>query len=1139
MQLFDLNKIPLDGAHLIEASAGTGKTFAITNIYLRLLLEKNLSVDRILVVTFTKAATAELKDRIRARIGEAIEAIAHPDKNVSTPIDKIIQPFKENRNAAEGALLRLRLALLDFDMSAIFTIHGFCERMSSEFAFDANLPMNVELTANGEELIKQAAMDAWRELFYKGNNSELAYLNEFKFNEFLDLALAVAAYSDAEVRLCDRDFTGVISDAKVILDGLKKWCEQCEDAVYTRHVLKKGLCDEIVTIRDYRELIFEVISNRKNLELEKVRKNIKSNYICELEVFERLQVFIDNVISSKSMFKKIFVEKFEEKFKKNKEFSRVRTFNDILIHTRDAVKGNKRFRELIRQRFDAVLIDEFQDTDPIQYEIFRNVFVEAGTTVYFIGDPKQSIYRFRGADINTYLKAKHDVGANVWTMDKNYRSTKAMIEAVNALFSHVENPFGYEQIQYTKVNAGHDVGSFIDNGEEVAEGIRVIKDPGEEVIGKVAGVEWTNRVIAQEIVRLLEQARIKKDNEVYKIRPSDIAVLVDSHDNAKKINRVLEKYGVPSVLQGTGNVFASMEAEELLAIFQAIASPQDRTIRSAVATSMFGYGVEELMELSDEDMIKLYERFRTFGLLWSQHGMMVAMSRLMEEFNVKERILKQVNGERAITNYMHLMELCHQMEMDSRANIYGVIKWLQSRIQDSIDSNVPQEHEIRLSKDDEAVQIVTVHSSKGLEYPVVFVGFEWARSINNSKKKVEPAFDQEAGRRYICMNEDNEDYKKNWVQEAEKEHVRLLYVAMTRAKYITYLVMPRYKSISNSAIGTVMAGEDSKQVDITGVFNEMEGVARTSSGRIKVLEMNDKGSVFYKGAKKERLDLKVRNFQRLLKHFAMLHSFSSIKAHSEKRTEYIIVDDMEIESGMDSEPVLPKGIITGLAVHRALELIDFQRDVESEKTQEVIRRVLGHYWTDVDMKLMVREVSDMIKRVLEAPLKGFSLKDVALQDTLREVKFIFPLKKAGALREFYEKKCQREEFIKALQGLKNEGLHGYMVGYIDLFFRHNDKYYIVDWKTNYLGDKSEDYNQDALKDSILQSMYFLQYHIYTVAVDLFLEKGIEGYDYERDFGGVFYVYTRGVDGLGNGISFDRPEGKFIRAFRQWLKNEQV
>jgi len=1198
---FDLLVNPLEGINLIEASAGTGKTFTIAGLFLRLILEKNLLVNEILVVTFTKAATAELNDRIRNLLKEAIEGFSRgqsDDEFLNSLIKQCFDPLP--------SLKRLKQALRDFDEAAIFTIHGFCQRMLKEHAFESSLLFDTELVADEQALKQEIIDDFWRINFYNASPLFIHYaLNNHCTPE--NLFKLARTYSDKpllkvipQVTIPDstqeeKEFNEAFNKARESWQSSKTDVEKilANQIGFKQSIVSK--VPELMIGLDYffnaGNKNFTLFHQFEMFTLQGVKEATKKNHeppqhpffeACELlkEKIEALScVYKQRLLGLKtSLFTFLHHSLWKQKQKRN-----VQSFYDLLAKLRYALADTSgaELAKIIRAKYHAALIDEFQDTDPLQYEIFHNIFKNQGGILFLIGDPKQAIYSFRGADIFAYLHAISQVETK-YTLKENWRSDPQLINAVNTIFSRVKNPFVFEAIKFQEASAAKnkEVDSLIIAGipeppmqlwfldADKLESSRLTKKG--KFIKKPESRELILRAVGAKIVYLLHQGKEKHAFIGQRpIKEQDIAVLVRTNREAALMQHVLSELKVPSVLYTTGNLFDSREAYELLRIVEGIAEPHnEKLIKAAVTTDILGIRGEELENLLAHEAAwtACLNKFIEYHARWRMHNFFSMFRYLLFQEKARGRLLSFSDGERRLTNLLHLAEVLHQEEHQKQLTMGGLTKWLSEQI----NTELPrlEEHQLRLETDEYAVKIVTIHKSKGLEYPVVFCPFLWDKSkIRNTNEPF--VFHDNAELTLDLGSEHKNENRALAEKELLSENLRLLYVALTRARNCCYTVWGRFNEAGSSAMSYLFhSGEKNDRKNIIDAiessFNDLtndqmkeivKNLETEAKGAIGIHEISEPISLRYVPFREENEALSLKLFSGHIDRTWKISSFSSLAAEKQPLLEPQIYSfpelpdyDQEIQSERipEKEPTgifaFPRGVKAGSFMHDLFEHLDFiEKDDAVMKTLVAEKLIL--YGFDISWQ---KTILDMIKKVLSVPLypdrKDLTLSSIPESDKVSELEFYFPLQAFSSekLKNIFLKYNNENlpgDFPEQIENLLFAPARGFMRGFIDLVFRFQDSFYMIDWKSNFLGTNIEDYHREKLATVMSEEYYHLQYLLYSVALDKYLSKHVSNYCYEKHFGGVFYLFLRGVDpdkGPAFGIYRSRPSEKLIHGLSQNL-----
>ena len=1202
---FDLLNSSLEGTNLIEASAGTGKTYIITGLFLRLVLEKNLSVNEILVVTFTEAATEELRERIRSKLQDAVRIFSGGECE-----DAFLNDLVKRLKGSRSAIKSLKEALRAFDQAAIFTIHGFCRRMLYENAFESGSLFDTELVTDQEDLKRDIVDDFWRKNLYNASPLFVKYAISSKFStenlsvllsnntarQYLKIIPQVeipdSSQQEDEFKRSIKEVCKAWPSAREEVEKILTFHEGLNRVKYGNVKIPAWIQSmDLYVSSGAHPILFKGFEKFTSSEIE---HSMKKDHAPPAHPFFEL---CENHIKRSEELKRVFEMRLlglktllfhyaEDELTHRKRERNIQSFDDLLLKLYKALeaKGGEYLAGAMRAEFKAALIDEFQDTDPIQYAIFRKVFGTGSSILFLIGDPKQAIYGFRGADIFAYMKAKGDVISR-YTLSANWRADPDLITAINAIFSKAEHPFVYNEIPFQPaVPATREVPEilmmdgqsepplhlwFIDAGKITEQG---------KTITRAQALEIIPRAVAAKISCLLSRGRNNKTMlGKRRLREGDIAVLVRTNREALLMKEALLSLHIPSVLYSTGNLFDSHEALEMERVLAGIAEPDnDSSFRVALTTDMLGVRGEELDDLMEDEagLENWLVKFKEYHDLWAERGFIRMFRYLFLKERVLIRLMTLPDGERRNTNLLHLSEVLHQISIEKKLGMSGLLKWFSEQR----DPKTPrvEEHQLRLESDENAVKLVTIHKSKGLEYPVVFCPFTWEGS--RIKRSMNPfTFHDERENMRLTLDLGSPDLEKNrLIAENERlaENVRLLYVALTRAKNRCYIVWGRFNGAETSAPAYLFHPPESlEQGNVVGaigkrfkglpdkdVFKELQTIQDKAGSAINLSEMPMGPAEEYSLLPAENVLLSCRKFSGNIDREWRISSFSSITSGRPHRAELADRDSISLqdtyhqketeEDLAGEEPPgifsFPKGAKAGTFFHDIFEHLDFAQKDSSLMKKLVVEKLKEYGYETV----WLDTISDMIAKVLSAPLgaesEGLTLSRIESQDRLNELEFYFPLKKIAPekLTRIFRKNLaahQVEDIPETMGKLQFSPTRGYMKGFMDMVFQWNSRYYLVDWKSNFLGGRIEDYSRETLNAVMKDEFYILQYHIYTVALNQYLRMRLPGYRYENHFGGVFYIFLRGVDPEIDpdfGIYSDLPSPELIKALREELIQTQ-
>ncbi len=1229
---FDVFTCPLSGRVLIEASAGTGKTWNIGGLYLRLLLEKQLEVKQILVVTFTRAATAELRDRIRGRIEKALSYLnGVDDLSGDTFLLELIGRQLEAGVTEAELQSRLQLAFESFDQASIFTIHSFCQRALATTAFSAGQAFTVRTETDDEEMVLESVQDFWRRHIANGNLSPAfsAWLEKKrvtpeklmlllrrhlrkplaqvrwpeevdatgKRNDNPDAMTLVQAFHEARVCWdeCREDIFEIMTSSSADLNQQRYKPSAIESAF--------GAFDRLFATGDPLGMV-DSVGKTELLTTSKLGASTKKDRTAPEHFFfglaEKLVVECQQTEADLSMawlrLLKRFLEETVASLKTKKQEKRVVAFDDMLIDLYKALHNPDLpwLSDVLRQQFPAALIDEFQDTDPLQYAIFRLIYGESDLPVFMVGDPKQAIYSFRNADLHTYFAARAEVDY-YYTLPENHRSTAGLIDACNTVFSANSRAFLQSGLDFLPVRSGNrERPELLDVPEAISSASLTIwrlPDENGEWIERSNAKERSVEATADEIARLLNaSAEGKLAIGGKPVCAGDMAVLVRSHREAAMMGDALSRRGIGSVSLSHESVFASREARELESVLAALLSPgSESLLKAALSTEMLGLDASEMDALSD-DGVRLsgwFERFEQYRNSWISNGIGYALRYLLEREKVVKRLLALPDGERRMTNLMHLAELLNR-ESENNAAPDALLRYLAEKRKSD---KTGEEEELRLETDRNLVQIMTVHRSKGLEFAFVFCPLLWdgySRRLPNTLDGIEYHDNERLVIDFREMDrETSQAIKNTQLIDMAAESLRLIYVALTRAVYRCYLVAGCY-SRSNEKLKTVesqrsllnwlVAGEglspdewlvaDSrkKEEDVADGRNAIERAWKTLKERCRDILMADlpenRGRVLEK--EESAFDsLAAKTFDGAIASRWRMNSFSGLMRNAAEWTEsgdhdeYVVreQDDPGVietpEAGLshiaaDDILLFPKGTFAGSCLHAMFENADF---TDRQSWDEAIEIALQQFPQPVESltgengKTVIPDLKAMalimMEDVLNTPLRdGLVLSSVSNGKRLTELPFCLSESPISAKRL----NALFKHFSYPVPQLVFDSMNAFLNGFIDLVFEHESRFYVLDWKSNALGLKKEDYGPASLATAMAEHGYHWQYLLYTVALHRFLSLRLPDYDYDRHMGGALYLFIRGVrpdwhnvDGTPSGVFFDKPDRSVIQAIDSLLK----
>jgi exodeoxyribonuclease V beta subunit len=1190
---FDLIHTPLTGNRLIEAGAGTGKTYTIVGLYLRLIVETGLTVDQILVVTYTNAATEELKTRIRSKLQAARQGFRQG--GCADPlVDALAKYFADQHAAVE----RIEDALTDLDRAAVFTIHGFCRRILQEHAFETGNLFDTELIPDSAALIQELSEDFWRTRISNAAPELVGFLMAHKRlkhpADFQALLRGVGAIEyDIIPDVAPPDLSELAEYRAHFQNLVDQW-PSANTAVAAlladpaldarrygrlpdgREARVAALVAAMDRFADPRGTGFPLFTGFEKFTASAIRGATRKNHRAPqhpffetAETLARQAAALTRKMEQYTLYlKRSFFDYVRTEMPRRKHEANIQFYDDLLVRVKDAMaRGGGTGEALIgavRRRFKAALVDEFQDTDPVQYTILARFFSGPRMPFFTIGDPKQSIYSFRGADIFAYLAAA-ERAASKYTLLKNWRSHPDMIAAVNRIFGRARRPFLFEEIAFQPGKAGFPAEQRTP-ASSPAMSLWYLPGRDGKPISKADAVAVISDAVADEIARMVTAAHRRA-------APGDIAVLVRTHRQAQQIKQRLVQRKIPAVLHGAGNVFDSHEALEIERVLDGIAeNTREEKFRTALATDMLGVGGSVLGDADGSAQIleALRHRFRQYYQEWMSAGFIRMFRRLMAREGVRARLLAFPDGDRRLTNVTHLVEILHRVSTERHLGLSGLLKWLGD--QRRPDAQRLEEHQLRLESDALAVRIVTIHKSKGLEYPVVFCPFAWESSALRSDRKI--LFHAAGVDRRLTLDlgsEHRSDHTCLAQAELLAENLRLLYVALTRAKRRCYLAWGRINTAETSALAYLLHGaETAGAADVVQALKQqmasksdgdlladLQQLAAGSQGTIALDELPIR-SYCESGPPPATADrLTCREFNGAIDRAWRVSSYSFLISRSLTEPEPPVIDEAASEpagpatfaAGLQAQKPageefrdirhFPKGTRAGIFFHDLLEQVDFTAPGDSG----LIERKLREYGFDAGWRdTVARTVTEIVGLVLPGDDPRLRLAGVTPNRRVNEMEFYLPLKTIDPtrLRDMFGACLQNvaaPDGVPALERLSFSTHRGFFKGYIDLLFEHGGRFYLVDWKSNYLGDRLGDYEREKLPPAMVSHFYHLQYPLYTLAADRFLRRRVPGYRYADHFGGVFYIFIRGVraaSGNRYGVYYDLPDPACIAALERGL-----
>ena len=1193
----DAHTFPLRGSHLIEASAGTGKTWTIAALYVRLVLGhgqegtapvRPMLPQDVLVMTFTRAATRELSDRIRARLTEAAQVF----RGMAQTDDDFLQQLKDEYpegELREQAAHRLALAAQAMDDAAVYTIDAWCQRMLREHAFDSGSLFEENLVGDEAALRLEAVQDYWRQQLYPmGTDLVTQVLGVWRDVPALEQdmrALMAVALADGAPGTLAQVFGAAMAERDAQLQALKQgWCEKADnllgwiEAQLAHH--KSSWDGRKLTYKKCAEWLAVLKAWAQGPEdgkrLEKAMKagwarftpqgllecrktgEAPVDWPPESQAYADLQAALQALPDPTQVARLHARTHVLQRMAELKRRSGLFGFADMLERLDVALadpESGERLAQRLREQFPVAMIDEFQDTSPLQFRIFDRIYRTAENlpeiALLLIGDPKQSIYGFRGADIHSYLAARRATAGRHHVLGTNFRSTQAVVNVVNRWFEIPKDAFGYRQgdqdpLPFQSVGAkGRD--EILKTSEGDIKAMTVVHDA--TLRSTRDAQTHLSALCAEQIVAWLSdpQARfadaLKGDKP---LQPKDIAVLVRTGKEAAAVRDALRVRGVASVyLSDRDSVFASDEAQDLCLWLRGVAEPQDmRRVRAALGTRTVGLSLAELYDLATQDELldTRAEQMRELHQTWESQGVLAMLRQSLHVLQLAGRWRGQSDGERRLTNVLHLAELL-QTASSQLDGEQALIRWLAQQIEEvkAGGAGDSEEQTVRLESDEDLVKVITIHASKGLEYPVVCLPFAHSHRMMEAHKTPVLQRDDGEGERHWTLDFDKDDTKLA-DHDRLREDLRLWYVALTRAQHALWVgwsPVTRGSGKScvnhNSAAGHLLGkGQELEAADWLSKLQALETDAQAQRLSVQlVLASEDVPlTVWQRPARTTELSDALVCTARIDKSWTIA-SFSRLTRDLSSQPLAQMNLRMTTPRPADDEPpedvqALPtpaspagslapwhgfaKGPSAGNFLHDQLEWLAADGFVlDASKAERLKKRCENAgYKTQADV------VVQWLTRVVAQPLRGPGSPLNALGTLLPEMEFWLPAERLHAHE--VDALCQQHLLPGVSRPqLPDAQLHGMLMGFADLVFEHEGRYWVLDYKSNHLSADDAAYTAQALDAAMAHHRYEVQAALYMLALHRLLRSRLGGaYNPAQQLGGAVYLFLRGINGPAGG-----------------------
>ncbi len=1147
MNNFNYLNIYLDKFNLIEASAGTGKTNFLSLLYLRILfginIEKkflNLSLNNILVVTFTDLATLEVKNRILYNFDKLYLSLLN-----NYIIDDYIKDIYMYVKNIPNIINLFTYYKNNIDYISVFTIHSFCKKILFTYFINSDINYFSKLIDNSNDLYYDIVILFWRKYFYNlplnlskiifsywKNPKELynyifPILNfiDFKFNFYYNFNSIIDCYNNIiDYIICFKkiwllnknNILKYFNKKKYIywLNVINNWCLEntvdfnfpyCILKFRYKYLLKKKICNNNVKIFFYIDNLINKIKILRSFIIIKCFNYIKN----KIFIFKKN----NNYISFDDLIKKV---------------------NFILFNS-----NSKLFINVIRNNFPIFLLDEFQDTDILQFNILNNIYIKNNlnnTKLILLGDPKQSIYTFRGANIFNYIKIKNNINF-LYFLNINWRSSYYLVKSLNYLFCKINNPFIYNHNFYTPVNASYKNKLLL-----ILKNNKKLSSMNFFVLNNINNLNYKKKIAkfcAIKIYNILNSNNYflyNLDKVKRKILPSDISILVYKNSEVKIIFDVFKKFFLPiNCILDKSNVFHTIEAKEVFFVLKSIINPNSKiNLRNSLSTSIFNYDLITINNILNNDYlyINLINEFLNYYKILNKNGIYYLLSFLLKSKINYSNILTYENDQRNI-NILHIAEILNKKYYTIK-NSFLLLNWLNKKIYSS--NNINKEYYLRsFSYNSNGIKISTIHKSKGLQYNIVWIPF----LITLNKSKYNIYHNRSNNRINIDLKK---MYKFNNLMNEElfSEEMRLLYVAITRSIYQCNIVLYdivnyKKKKFCFSPLGRLIG--NNKEFDFLNIKKNINFFLNFKYIYYKFINLIDFLKINNFLIYKLKLNKTISNNFFSYKNLNIKYIFNYSNIVLKKKIKFNFLNKSYINNDKYNYWNLPKGLNIGSFFHKLLEKINFNDFFE----YDLILNIMSNFNIEKKWFYIIKNFLFNILNVNLKPL-NINLININKNNIIKEFEFFLYIVKKFNITKFnniikkYEKNCYLYNDLFN----KNDFI-GFLNGIIDLIFVYNNKYYIVDYKSNWLGNDYIFYKKKYIYKDILYNKYYIQYYIYSLALNNYLKLNLLNYNYNIHFGGIYYIYIRGLNinvdlNSYTGIFYIKPSINLINELNYFFLN---
>ncbi len=1200
MNTLDPLHLPLRQRQIIEASAGTGKTWTLAALYVRLVIghgrvdQEPLMPSQILVMTFTEAATAELRERVRNRLHQAASWFESTLNARIPPKDPFLQGLSQDmdKDFWPECVRRLHLAAQAMDEAAIYTIHGWSRRMLSSFALMSRDLFEQTHLDNPNALLQQLVRDHWRKWYYPlpfelqrivlsqiGTNPDVLLENIQSLWKVWDLQPPTANHEalppplPLPVEILQPYLEWQQHTQALEAKARQAWQTNLPEQLHAARshglIKAQGISDKYFAI--WVTQLTDWASHGRTIPIKTLaRFTAEKLQACgwksaaDFDFFHRVSLWVQ-LADPEPVCAPLLVQHAAHELRAAYQLTKLQQsqfdFNDLLQRLHQALRNDAGdLADAIRQQYPVAMVDEFQDTDPWQYESLDRIYditrVNDKHALVMIGDPKQAIYSFRGADLDTYLLARRtalEINPDAChTLDTNYRSAPGLVNAVNLLFGSLAQPFRAKQqtIEFVKVKSAADAVPLADASGRPAPPLTFWHMP--LPVGMSDKPYWPAELHVQNMAKGFASQMAKLLNTHSDIHPGHMAVLVRSHAHAQAMQSALAQAGLPSVfLSDHANVYHSPQAIDLWRVLRAISMPRHmRWLRSAMASKLWAWPVHELTQAMHNPELcdALAESCQQWLQVWQRQGVLPMLYQWMHSQDIAKRLLSQPRGDRQLTNLLQLGELL-QTAAASLQGPQALLQFLAQQLQAGSDN--PEAQKMRLETDAHCVQVVTFHKSKGLEYPLVFVPFLGSFKASSSSK-------------------DDED--TDITESTTDEDMRLLYVALTRAKRGMWLgvaatskaLSGKAKTLKRSAVSELLQRQHHEDLPerLQSLFGHCDDIA--------VAELPMETSVVYEASASHVVSQAALVAQRKPYSRWWMASFSSLtrgieagsqreEAQSDAWTdaiEHTLPDDSPRPhnhavtththahthanpAATDFWQIFPRGARYGSLLH---DLLEWQAQqawplaqvaTPGSLTEQAWQQLLDRKTRGLNLPAHTAQaLPDALRAVVSAPLPlgeaNSSVPPVVL--SLLTASQLWP-EMEFQLGAAHLSSTRVDQWItehvlpgQARAPLPPRTLQGMLTGFIDLVFEHDGRYWVLDYKSNGLPN----YEPATLNNAVLDKRYDVQYVLYILALHRLLSSRLPNYDYEQHVGGAVYVFLRGLQSDGAGVHHMKPPYSLIQ-----------